>query len=578
MSETEQAPVRIAILGGGPSGLFMYKRLVETGRRDFAITIFEATGRLGEGFPYSTEGANHEHITNVSSNEIPDIVLPIGEWIKTVPAQRLQPFGIDEDNFNDYKVLPRLLFGKYLAAQFDLLHARARQAGMVTTIRYNSMVTDIRDDTDKGFVTVEINGGDMYVFDRVIICTGHHWPVSQEGSVPGYFDSPYPPKKLLQPFNHPVAIRGASLTAIDAIRTLARQHGKFIQKESPSKKIVYALNEDAANFKIVMHSRSGMLPAVRFHLEDPHLSKDKLLTKADIEAHMKGNEGFVALDFIFEKDFKEPLRRKDPILYEQIKDMQMEDFVAAMLGLRERIDAFDLFKSEYAQAAGSIRRKESVHWKEALAILSFAMNYPAKHLSAEDMLRLQQSLMPLISIVIAFVPQSSVEELIALHVAGLLFLVDVGPESKVVANTQGGIVYHHTDGNGKQIATPYDTYIDCVGQPHLSLQAFPFKSLIKSGTVSAARLKFRSPEHARVLLAAGRAGISTYNETDYYLQVPGLAINDNFQGIDNYGAYSERLYIMAVPYIGGFNPDYSGLDFCEAASKIIAESILLSYS
>lgn len=573
MNEAKDPLFRIAILGGGPSGLFMYKRLVESGRKDFDITVFEATGHLGEGFPYSEEGANPEHITNVSGNEIPDIVLPISEWIKMVPEQHVKHFGIGGDNFNDYKVLPRLLFGKYLAAQFDLLYARANQAGMQTTIRYNSMVTDIRDNAKTDVVTVEINGTDEYEYDNVIVCTGHHWPVSKEGSVPGYFDSPYPPKKLMQPFNHPVAIRGASLTAIDAIRTLARQHGKFIQKDSSDKKIVYTLNEDVNNFKIVMHSRNGMLPAVRFHLEDSHLSKNKLLTKEEIDAHMKGNDGFLSLDFIFEKDFKEPLRQKDPVLYAQIKDMRMEEFVTAMLGVRERIDAFDLFKGEYAEAAQSIRRKESVHWKEALAILSFAMNYPAKHLSAEDMLRLQQSLMPLISLVIAFVPQSSVEELIALHDAGLVSLLDVGEDSKVVANLQGGIMYHHTGENGKETATPYETYIDCVGQPHLPLHAFPFKSLVKSGTVSAARLKFRSADQARALSAEGKDGISTANGMDYYLAVPGVAINDHFQAIDNYGASTGRIYIMAVPYIGGFNPDYSGLDFCEAASKIIAESI-----
>ena len=37
------------------------------------------------------------------------------------------------------------------------------------------------------------------------------------------------------------------------------------------------------------------------------------------------------------------------------------------------------------------------------------------------------------------------------------------------------------------------------------------------------------------------------------------------------------LYIMAVPYIGGFNPDYSGLDFCENASKAIVEDLLLRF-
>jgi hypothetical protein len=31
--------------------------------------------------------------------------------------------------------------------------------------------------------------------------------------------------------------------------------------------------------------------------------------------------------------------------------------------------------------------------------------------------------------------------------------------------------------------------------------------------------------------------------------------------------------MMAVPYIGGYNPDYSGLDFCDAASTNIVESM-----
>ena len=61
---------------------------------------------------------------------------------------------------------------------------------------------------------------------------------------------------------------------------------------------------------------------------------------------------------------------------------------------------------------------------------------------------------------------------------------------------------------------------------------------------------------------------------NYYLHVPGIAINDHFQVLDEYGSYNERIYMMAVPYIGGYNPDYSGLDFCEEASARIAEAIL----
>jgi hypothetical protein len=41
--------------------------------------------------------------------------------------------------------------------------------------------------------------------------------------------------------------------------------------------------------------------------------------------------------------------------------------------------------------------------------------------------------------------------------------------------------------------------------------------------------------------------------------VDGLNINDNFQALDYYGRVTEDLYIMAVPYIAGLNPDYSDL-------------------
>lgn len=61
---------RIAILGGGPSGLFMFKRLVDSDRTDITFTIFERKKKLGSGMPYSAEGAKDEHITNVSSNEM----------------------------------------------------------------------------------------------------------------------------------------------------------------------------------------------------------------------------------------------------------------------------------------------------------------------------------------------------------------------------------------------------------------------------------------------------------------------------------------------------------------------------
>jgi uncharacterized NAD(P)/FAD-binding protein YdhS len=564
--------MRIAILGGGPSGLFLFKRLLESGRRDFTVDIFEAKKHLGYGMPYSHEGANREHITNVSGNEIPAMVTPVKEWITTLSEEKLGKYNIDPVTFHEFVVLPRLLFGEYLNTQVNLLLEKSEQAGFSTRVHLESKVTDVIDVPEKNNTIIEINKKETFEFDRVCVCTGHYWPSTHEGRVAGYFDSPYPPSKLEVHLDHKIAITGSSLTAIDAIRTLARCHGTFVNEERH--KLSYRLNDNSQNFKIVMHSRHGLLPGIRFHLDDPHLSKKSLLSKEEIGAHMKQNDGFLSLDFIFQKDFKDSFRAKDPSFYDRIKDMSLEEFVDAMMSMRERVDPFIFFKAEYAEAAQSIRRHESVYWKEMLAVLSFAMNYPAKHFSAEDMRRLQHVLMPLIAIVIAFVPQRSCEEMIALHDSGLLELVSVGAESRVEPHEEGGIVYHYIDDSGASHDTPYKTYINCTGQPHLNLRDFPFKTLVKHGTVSAARLKFRSLEEAKALLNAGEREVEEGSDNTFYLKVPGIAITDTFRVAGLNGISNPRLYVMAVPYIGGFNPDYSGLDFCEEASKIIVNDIL----
>lgn len=562
---------RIGILGGGPSGLFMFKRLIESGRTDIVINIFERKNKLGVGMPYSSEGAGDEHITNVSSNEIPLLITSLADWIKSVPKDTLDKFHIDPLRFNEYKVLPRLLFGQYLTSQFDLLRKMASENGIDYQIFYNSIVTDIIDYPDQEMVVVEINDKEKFKFDQVIICTGHNWPKKYEGQVPGYFDSPYPPVKLAVKLDHPVAIKGSSLTAVDAIRTLARYNGTFDKDNNGH--LFYQLLDHSPNFKLVLHTRNGMLPAVRFHLEDSHLSSDSLMTAEEIAEHIASNNGFLSLDYIFEKDFKLPIKEKEPEFYEKIKDMSLEEFVTAMMDLRERLDPFQLLKAEYAEAEKSILRKKSVYWKEMLGVLSFALNYPAKYLSAEDMMRLHKSLTPLISIVIAYIPQSSSEEILAMYEAGVLELIPVGDDSEIEAMDEGGATYHYTDGAGKEHSVYFNTYIDCVGQPHLEFEDFPFKSLLSGKAVSPAKLRFRSVEEGQKALADGKEVVQDQND-DYYLKVSGITINDNFQVVDAYGALNDRIYIMAVPYIGGYNPDYSGLDFSEAVSAAIVKRLI----
>lgn len=558
-------------MGGGPSGLFMFKRLVDWGKTDIEIHVFEKNKELGSGMPYSADGANDEHVTNVSGNEIPELVTPLDAWIRTVSRDTLNKFHINPENFNEYKVLPRLLFGQYLSAEFGMLQQLAKEAGIDFTIHYGFEIKDIKDYPKQEVIEVIAADKQTFEVDVAVLCTGHRWPKRREGKVTGYFDSPYPPLKIALQLNHPVAIRGSSLTAVDAIRTLSRYNGIYEKDEEG--KLHYKLYKESKGFSIMMHSRNGMLPAVRFHLEDSHLSNSSLLSTDEIAEHIKANDGYLSLDYIFEKDFKEIFKEKDPGFYEKIKDKSIEQFVEMMMAEREAADAFELMKAEYAEAEQSIKQRKSIFWKEMLGVLSFAMNYPAKHLSAEDMLRLQKTLIPLISIVIAYIPQSSCDEMLALHEAGLLDIVEVGDDGRVEPGDEGGATYHYYGKDGKSRSVFYKTYVDCIGQPHLNFEDFPFESLVNKKTISPASLKFRSTDEGKHMMEAGNKLIKQDNSGNYYLQVPGIAINDNFQVVDEYGALNERIYIMAVPYIGGYNPDYSGLDFCEEASEKIIKSM-----
>jgi hypothetical protein len=561
---------KIALVGGGPAALFMYKKLVENNTAELLeIIIYEKNNQLGAGFPYSRAGAMQEHITNVSGNEIPTLPQSIKDWVQVVDAAVLKPYGINSENFNDFKVLPRLLFGTYLQHQFELLIKQSKSKNIKTTVWFDTKVEDVKYDDATGLSEITDDKQKTFFVNEVIISTGHVWPKTFEGKVDGWFDSPYPPQKLKQTYNAPIAIKGASLTAIDAIRTLAHANGAFTHNEDST--YSYKVNEESKGFSIVLHSLHGYLPAVRFHLEDTHLTPKNFIEEKDVPELKEKFGGYIPLDFIYKTNFVDPLKTQDPALYNIIKDFSIEDFVTYMFKDRENNDGFDLLKQEYKEAEYSIENRTSVIWKETLGALSYAMNYPAKHMSAEDMLRLKKVLMPLVSLIIAYVPQSSCRELLALHDAGVISLIAVDENSDVKPAENGGADYFYD--KEKTDKTYFKTYVNAIGQGAMQLHDFPFESLKNDEVISSAYLHFKDDSLAEEEMAKGNKLVVPAATEGYYLKVPGININDHFQVLNKFGAFNPNIFIMAVPFIGGLNPDFSGLDFCDTASDKIATTI-----
>lgn len=467
---------KIALIGGGPAALFMYKKLIEnTSEEAIEIFIYEKNNQLGAGFPYSTLGAMQEHITNVSGNEIPTLPQSIKEWVSVVDPAILKPYQINSENFNNFKVLPRLLFGTYLQQQFELLIKQSKLKNIKTTVWYNTKVEDIIYDEITSFFEIVHEKHKGNLVHEVIICTGHIWPKTFEGKIDGWFDSPYPPQKLKHTFNAPIAIKGASLTAIDAVRTLAHANGIFIHNEDGL--YSYKLNNESKGFCMVLHSLHGYLPAVRFNLEHTHLTPKNFIEEKEVPLLKEKFGGYIPLDFIYKTNFAEPLKMQDNTLYNIIKDLSIEEFVGYMFKDRENTDGFNLLKQEYKEAQESIENRTSVIWKETLGALSYAMNYPAKHMSAEDMLRLKKVLMPLVSLIIAYVPQSSCRELLALHDAGIISLTPVDESSDIKPVENGGATYFYDKEKNKKVF--FKTYINAIRQGAMQFNDFPFESLKK---------------------------------------------------------------------------------------------------
>lgn len=539
----------IALIGGGPTSLYVLEKLIGSDQGDIAVTIYEKTDRLGAGMPYSTLGAEPEHVTNISWQEMPLWDDRLQSWL----SER----EVHDVGYGPQEVMPRLLLGEFLESVFKDRISVARRRFSVE-LKMRTQVLDIAS-SSQGFEVIASSG--TFRHDTVFICTGHRWP--REDRKTEFFRSPYPPDKLSGVRNHPIALRGSSLTAIDAIRSLASRHGEFVTEGG---KLIYRRAPSCSHFRLVMHSRSGYLPCPRFYFADRDIDETGLIDWEEWARLQDQNSGFLPLDDIYESTFKTLLEQMGSSVYPEVESKSIEEFVAIALSSREEHTPFEVFRNEFEQAQDSYHTGRPTIWKEAVSLFSFVISYAVKHFSAEDMLRYEEHFQPLAATVIAFVPPSSAQQILALHDSGVLELVEVGSDSSVEPHPDGGAVYCY---HGKEVR--YRTYVDCVGQPHLSAREFPFPSLQSSGVVASATSKFRDQERGREFREKSPERVQEDSQGELYLKLTGVAINDHYQPLDVDGEPTPHLYILAVPLIGGHNPDFSGLDVADTASSIAVE-------
>ena len=280
---------KVAIIGGGPKGLYGFERLtawlkVHPPSEQIEIHMFNRSNSFGAGEIYRTEQAswllmnNPVGEINMWGEEIPPPVVPhplsLLQWL-------CQSEGLNISN-NNYAT--RAMAGRYLSHGFDLIVSNLPEnvggkyiVGEVVdmynvsgkySLRLKSEVDERRDQ-----------------FDHVLIATGHpkqretkeaarFQSFAGEHDRAGYIPSVYPAETVFSdvPPNSSVGIKGVGLTFVDAVLALTEGRGGRFKRDEKTDKLTYTPSGEEPKV-IYPFSRSGlpMIPRISVPIENNDL-------------------------------------------------------------------------------------------------------------------------------------------------------------------------------------------------------------------------------------------------------------------------------------------------------------------
>jgi uncharacterized NAD(P)/FAD-binding protein YdhS len=441
---------RIGVVGTGPTALYTLQALLESDR-PCDIHLYEAGEQAGPGIPFSTDHATMPMLANIAGIELPPLCETLNDWAKRQDTERLAAWGITETAADNRAFFPRLVLGAYFADQFDLLLARHRGSHQVTVHRCHQ-VTDVVAYPDGVRIAWDAKGsaGTQWL-DRLVIATGYR---SHGDTRPS----------RLPDGQQNIGILGSSLSAIDAIVTLALQHGEFV--ETPGG-LTY---RGDTSWQVTMLSRSGLLPEADFWFPFP-LEPLDLFTDQALAQRLQGRDG--DLDRIFAL-FARQLRHLDPAYADSIDldSATADTFADRYFARRQGIDPFIHARENLGEARASHRQRRTQAWRYAILRMHEPFGRIVSRLSPADLKRFEGGIKRCFTDNYAAVPHLSIERLLALREAGVLDLVRLGPSYGL--SKQGGQGWHIRIG---ERSLHFDSLIDARGQQPLGLDLFPFPTL-----------------------------------------------------------------------------------------------------
>ncbi|WP_052715837.1 FAD/NAD(P)-binding protein [Devosia chinhatensis] len=525
-------PTRIAIVGGGPTAVYTLKNLLQKAGR-MTITLFEAGKVAGCGIPYAEEFNTPDMMANITSIEIPPVLISLADWVRVADSGLLRRFGIDRETVSDRDFYPRVLIGAYYSEQLERLIAAGAQSGQQVTVETESRVTDVRPDASGFTVFVTKTKGNVRRrFDTVIMATGHLTDQNKAERDGGLYRSPYPVQDLKVGPDGAALILGSSLSGIDAVVALASRYGQFTGEGDALR---YSL-KGKQKLRLVMASRKGVTPDADFYYPIPE-EPLMVFTEARLEALQKqGKTGFLSRAM---KLFKQQLAADDPKFLADlgISRFTPESFAKGYFGMRKARQGFEAMAENLAESQKNYAERRIVMWRYTLMRAHEVFSQIVPFFDRKDLARFRRYLVPVFADAYGCVPHLSVQRLLALHRAGCLELAALG-ETGVIRYGAGNFTL--TGAGPEQV---FGTFIDARGQEMTSIRELGFTELDRA---------LESKDFLRRSLR---------ESDDDQFRIPlGERMNPD-------------IFCLSIPVMMKRYPFAQGLVACSDAAKLVAEAL-----
>lgn len=456
---------KIAIIGAGPTGIYTLFSLLQHGE-PLDVSIYEQAAEAGVGMPYSDEENSRMMLANIASIEIPPLLCTYLDWLKTQSPAHLARYGVDYDALHDRQFLPRILLGEYFRDRFQQLIARAKAKGFQIQVNESCRVTDLQA-TEEGVRLWVEDEPIAKAFNLAVIATGHVWP-DEEESTRTWFPSPW--SGLMEARIPPcrVGIMGTSLSGIDAAMAVAVQHGRFIGSDDDA--LAFELDDASKALKIVLMSRSGILPEADFYCPIPWEPLSIVTESAVEKAIAEGSDGL--LDRIFDLVAQE-IELADPRWSENIalRNLNADSFSEAWFHKRQQHNPFHWALANLEEVERNKRARYTIAWRYVILRLHEAVQAAVPHFNDVDRERFKGGLARVFIDCYAAIPSESIRRLLALREAGVISILALGHDYEMDVQEARTVI------RNQENQYTFDVFIDARGQKPLKNKDLPFPHL-----------------------------------------------------------------------------------------------------